>query len=73
MTGFALLVNVWWIGPGRRKIRVGKKKREACYDSNVWSKRRVAMYHILGWDHHRHLDRCQHCAPSYVLPLKSRR
>lgn len=73
MTEIALSSDVRWVGCCRTKVRVGKKKQEACHDPDIWGERRVAMHHILGGHHHRHSDRRQNCAPSYVLPLKSGR
>lgn len=75
MPELAGLSHVSWMDYCRTKIRVGKKKQEACHDPqcNIWVKCRMAMYHISGRDHYRHSDRFQHFASPYVLPLKLRR
>ncbi len=70
MTKWAPLNYITWMEYCQKKVKVGRKKQEVCYEPGIWGECRVAMHHILDWDHHRDPDRCQHCAPSYVLPLK---
>lgn len=73
MAELALPERIKWVSYRCAEVRVGKRKQEARYECDIWCKPRVAMHYIPDRDHHRHSDRCQHCAPSHVLSLESGR
>jgi len=64
----------WMMSHRGVKVRVGKKKREACYGYSEHGSPIQLLYdRVLSWDHHRHHHRWRYRTTSYDLSLRDRR